>query len=84
MRGRAMVIVVVGARVSVGAGIGDGAPEATRGCVGGDWWTCGHPTPWRAVSGAVVGVGALVGTGVDGGDWGWAEHIGGEGGAMVA
>jgi hypothetical protein len=26
----------------------------------------------------------LVGAGRHGGDWGWAEHVGGEGGAMVA
>jgi hypothetical protein len=51
MRGRAVGSAVVGAGVWVGASIGDGAPVATRGCVGGVWWTGGHPTRGRAVGG---------------------------------
>jgi hypothetical protein len=55
---------VVRAGVLVGEGIGDGAPVATRGCVGGVWWTWGHPTRGRAAGGVVVGAGASVGVGV--------------------
>jgi hypothetical protein len=38
----------------------------------------------RAIGSAVVSAGALVGGCVGGGDEGWAGHVGGEGGAMVA
>jgi hypothetical protein len=40
---------VVGAGASLGKGIGGGALVASRGCVGGKWWTEGHPARGQAV-----------------------------------
>jgi hypothetical protein len=64
MRGRAVGGVVVGEGASVGAGVGGGAPVATRGCVRDVWLTGGHPTQGRAVHSAVVGAGELLGAGI--------------------
>jgi hypothetical protein len=64
---RAVGAVVAGAGALDGAGVGDGAPVATRGCMGAVWRTRGHPTRGQTVNGAVAWEGALAASGVDSG-----------------